>query len=679
MRKIAFSRLLVAVIMVPVTAMILFAGVNSYQSWMRYSELVRASSLVRLAFAVGRFTGVAIPGEGSSTRELLGGSGSREAVEKARGITDDLYRAVREAAAANAIKDPRVDEQFATLEQRMREIISLRQKLDTDPASLNPGATTAVFSGTAARSIDFLGTTASVPIDAFLSRRVLGLYVTLQFIESSLVQRGTGQAALEKGQVPTDAFLLLSRAIALNGTFSKLFYDFAPAESVAQYRAFEAVHGSTLQELRPVILRNAGTPASAEQVRRWVDASRELGPIMGKLLTSQIALVSAETEQMIRNAWDDVMLYCGITLGVLIVVLMMSRLVVRSLRDLLGGLARTMQALCSQQLDVSVPSVERTDEIGVMARAAENFRENLARMKALEAEQKQAEARAVAERASAMGKIADDFEQAVGNIVGAVSSASNELETAAGTLAKTADVTQELSGSVASASEVASTNVQSVAAATDEMQSSIGEIGRQVQHSAAIAADAVKQAAETDAHITELSQAAARIGEVLTLITTIAEQTNLLALNATIEAARAGEAGKGFAVVASEVKSLANQTAKATDEIRGQITGMQSATQHSVGAIKEITGTIGKIAEIASTITTAVEEQGGATQEIARNVARAAQGAAQVAHNITEVNRGATETGSASNQVLSSARSLSQQSGRLKTEVDKFLASVRAG
>jgi methyl-accepting chemotaxis protein len=220
--------------------------------------------------------------------------------------------------------------------------------------------------------------------------------------------------------------------------------------------------------------------------------------------------------------------------------------------------------------------------------------------------------------------------------------------------------------------------VQSVASATEEMTSSVNEISRQVQESAKIAGDAVKQAQETDARINELSQAAGRIGDVVKLITAIAEQTNLLALNATIEAARAGEAGRGFAVVASEVKALAAQTGKATEEISAQIAGMQTATQDSVAAIKAIGGTIGRISEIASTISAAVEEQGAATQEIARNVGEAAKGTQQVASNITDVNRGASETGSASAQVLSSAQSLSSESNHLKLEVDKFLSTVRA-
>jgi methyl-accepting chemotaxis protein len=193
-----------------------------------------------------------------------------------------------------------------------------------------------------------------------------------------------------------------------------------------------------------------------------------------------------------------------------------------------------------------------------------------------------------------------------------------------------------------------------------------------------MANEAVDQARTTNDRVSELSKAASRIGDVVELINTIAAQTNLLALNATIEAARAGDAGRGFAVVASEVKALAEQTSKATGEIGQQISGIQAATQDSVNAIKEISGTIEKLSEISSTIAAAVEEQGAATQEISRNVQQAAQGTQQVSANITDVQRGASETGSASSQVLSAAQSLSGDSNRLKLEVGKFLNSVRA-
>jgi methyl-accepting chemotaxis protein len=341
-------------------------------------------------------------------------------------------------------------------------------------------------------------------------------------------------------------------------------------------------------------------------------------------------------------------------------------------------IGQTLLELADGNKAVQIPYAHRGDEVGEAARAAKIFQDNLLRMEALEAEQKETEARAVAARKAETQSLAANFEAAVGAIIVGVSSAAGQLEAAASTLTQTAENTQQLSAMVATASEEASSNVQSVASASEELAGSVNEISRQVQESSRIAGDAVRQAEHTDARIAALLQAAGRIGEVVKMITAIAEQTNLLALNATIEAARAGDAGRGFAVVAQEVKALAAQTAKATEEIGTQIAGMQQATQDSVTAIKEIGATISRISEIAGSVAAAVEQQGATTQEIARNVSQAAQGTTQVASNIGDVSRGASETGSASSQVLASAQALSSQGNRLQQEVDKFLATVRA-
>jgi methyl-accepting chemotaxis protein len=342
------------------------------------------------------------------------------------------------------------------------------------------------------------------------------------------------------------------------------------------------------------------------------------------------------------------------------------------------AMTEAMHRLAGGDMSAPIPGTERKDEIGKMASAVLVFKDNAVETERLRAEQAEAEKLAVEQRKRDMHQLADAFEGAVGQIIETVSSASTELEASASTLTSTAERTQQTTTAVAAASELASTNVQSVASATEELSSSVNEISRQVQDSARMATEAVDQARKTNDRVSELSKAAARIGDVVELINTIAGQTNLLALNATIEAARAGEAGRGFAVVASEVKALAEQTAKATGEIGQQIAGIQSATQDSVGAIREISGTIERLSEISSTIAAAVEEQGAATQEISRNVQQAAQGTHEVSANISGVQRGASETGSASSQVLSAAQSLSQDSNRLKLEVGRFLSTVRA-
>ncbi|HEX2843090.1 methyl-accepting chemotaxis protein [Hyphomicrobium sp.] len=344
----------------------------------------------------------------------------------------------------------------------------------------------------------------------------------------------------------------------------------------------------------------------------------------------------------------------------------------------LSAITDCMLRLARGERGLSIPGAGRKDEVGSMAQAVQVFKDNAEETLRLREAQKEAEERAAQQRKADMHKLASQFQAAVGGIIDTVSAASAQLESAANALTQTASTTHERSGSVAAASEQTSANVQGVAAASEQLASTVTEISRQVQTSSSIAQDAVKQASMTNARVTELSQSADRIGDVIGLINTIAGQTNLLALNATIEAARAGDAGKGFAVVAQEVKALASQTAKATSEIEQQIAHMQTATKDAVDAISEITGTINKMSEIAGAIAAAVEEQGATTQEISRNVIEAAKGTAEVASSITEVSRGASETGSASSQVLSSAKSLSSDSRTLKSEVEKFLVTVRA-
>ncbi|MFK4508999.1 methyl-accepting chemotaxis protein [Bradyrhizobium daqingense] len=407
----------------------------------------------------------------------------------------------------------------------------------------------------------------------------------------------------------------------------------------------------------------------------------KIGLQADEVLNKDIELNNKGGDQAAQDAADSyayAFMLVSVILGIAVVIgIGLSFYLVRDVSNGINSITEPMQALGKGDLSAEVPHRGEKTEIGAMADVLQIFKEALIAKKAAD-EAAAADAEAKIERGRRVDNITREFETMIGEIVQTVSSASTQLEASASTLTSTADRSQRLATTVAGASEEASTNVQSVASATEEMASSVGEISRQVQESARMAGDAVGQARSTTERVSELSKAAARIGDVVELINTIAGQTNLLALNATIEAARAGEAGRGFAVVASEVKALAEQTAKATGEIGQQISGIQAATNDSVGAIKEISSTIERLSEISSAIAAAVEEQGAATQEIARNVQQAAQGTQQVSSNITDVQRGATETGTASSQVLSAAQMLSRDSNRLKLEVGKFLNSVRA-
>jgi methyl-accepting chemotaxis protein len=479
----------------------------------------------------------------------------------------------------------------------------------------------------------------------------------------------------EKGYaaVTTKKSLLTASQAASFEKIKKARDEFAPL-----YASIFALRESANWNAPVHILVTEAAPR-AEKILNLLEGTKTSdGARSGGIKTDQQRMLTAEAQEteasiVSLNLVLWILLAAGLGLGLAIALI-----TARAIAGPVQGMTNAMGKLAGGDTSLAIPGVGRSDEIGEMADAVRIFKDNMIEADRLRAEQAEADARAAALRKAEMDRFASQFEGAVGEIVDTLSSSSTELEAAAQTLTRTAENTQQLSTIVSAASEETSANVQSVASATEELTSSVSEIGRQVQEAARIAGAAVSQADTTNDRVNKLSQAAGRIGDVVELINTIAGQTNLLALNATIEAARAGDAGRGFAVVASEVKALAQQTANATGEIIHQITDIQAATEESVIAIKEISGTISRISEISSTIASAVEEQGAATQEISRNIMQSAEGTHQVATNIISVKDGASETGAASSQVLTSAQMLSKDSARLKIEVDKFLATVRA-
>ncbi|CAO3377757.1 methyl-accepting chemotaxis protein [Azospirillum argentinense] len=394
------------------------------------------------------------------------------------------------------------------------------------------------------------------------------------------------------------------------------------------------------------------------------------------LIPRQRALLQADTEGMIHGADRLVMIQAVLlTLGLLIAaaaVLLTSRSIVRPL----GAMTEAMRRLADGDSTTPVPATGRGDEIGQMAKAVLVFKDNMIAAREA-AVREQAEQDIRARRARAIEELTGRFDREAAAVLGSVSAAAVQMKATASQLAATAEQTTRQSVTVAGASEQASANVQTVATATEELAASVQEIGRQVASSTAIADEAVHKAERADQAMRSLATASAEIVAVIDLITQVASQTRLLALNATIEAARAGEMGKGFAVVAAEVKALADQTTRATDEIAAKIVSVRSETEGAVASIGDVMGTIGRISEVASTIAAAVEQQQAATREIARNIQQAAVGTQDVTSNIADVNRAASETGSAARNVLEAAGSLSDQADGLRSKVEVFLSAVR--
>lgn len=389
---------------------------------------------------------------------------------------------------------------------------------------------------------------------------------------------------------------------------------------------------------------------------------------------------------MASGIWiDDVdaifkekMIDSSIIVGIILVVtLTLSAIFAATITKPLAGLGGLMIKLSEGDTSIKVDEYLDKSEVGDMARNVEIFRQNTEKAKKLEEEQKQTEIRAEKERKELMLKMANDFETSVMGVVDVVSSASTELNATAKTMSSIAEQTSKKAMAVSAASEQASANVQTVASASEELTQSIAEISSQVTEASAVSRTAVTEVENTNLVVESLAETAQKISDVVSMITDIAEQTNLLALNATIEAARAGDAGKGFAVVAGEVKSLATQTAKATEDIAKQIAEVQGKTDSAVKAIAKIGDVIKKVDNISATIASAVEEQGAATREISRNIEQASRGTQEVSTNIADVNQASNETGTASTQVLDSSNELSNNASVLKGKVMEFISKIR--
>jgi methyl-accepting chemotaxis protein len=422
--------------------------------------------------------------------------------------------------------------------------------------------------------------------------------------------------------------------------------------------------------------------AASQLGQKLLDETRGLTDQLAAEVAGQVKDVTNKTKEATDRSDEAISFGTSVMLMIAAVSVAGAALFVwfyigRNLVARLVGLEHTMTRLASGDLSTEVDTRRGGDEIGQMAKALSVFREGIIQANAAAAE-KAAEQEAKQRHAAMIDELTREFNEGATNALAAVSTAASRMKGSAEKMTRVAEQAKQQTGAVASASEQAAANVQTVAAATEELSGSITEISRQVGESARIAAQAVEQVAKSEVTVTELANAANRIGEVVGLINTIAAQTNLLALNATIEAARAGEAGKGFAVVASEVKSLATQTARATEGITAQVSAIQDSTQEAVDTIKGIGQIIDKMSEIATTVASAVEQQGAATAEIARNIQQAASGTQNVSNNIVGVSSAANETGETASDVLHSSDGLAAESEALSNEVGRFLARIKA-
>jgi methyl-accepting chemotaxis protein len=601
-------------------------------------------------------------------------SGDAAEVTAARALEQSVSARIADGIKASDDEKERAD--LAEMAEKLKRIVAdfeksttleaAREKLAAETLSVAGPELTASLDAVLRKAVLSGNSTAALAAaDALREALTARLNINLMLDRHEVAAADQAESALQK---VTQAIAQLEAGAQLDvsGGNAGFATELAAAKKVVPaYRDAFATGRGLDQQIEQLIEHDvadasAAIIADAEQVKSGAaeEEARVAAEITGVVQTSE---------------WTAI----GFSLGGFVIGLIVAWIIGRGISGPIVILAQTMRQLSGGTRDVAIRGTERKDEVGDMAKALLVFKDNLDETERLRIAHEAAKQQAETERKAGMLRLADQFESSVGKVVGAVTTAAQELQATAQSLTATAEETARQSNAVSAAAAELTQNVETVASATEELTASVAEIGNQVVESNRIVHQAVKESDATDQEMRALALAAEKIGDVVTLISEIASQTNLLALNATIEAARAGEAGKGFAVVASEVKTLATQTARATDDIGTQVRNIQQSAGSSAKAMQTINSTIGRINDISSAIASAVEEQGAATQEISRNVQEAAIGTGEVSSNITGVTQASQQTSAASSQLLSAATELSRNGTALRNEVDGFLRAVR--
>ncbi len=676
MKSLSFRKILFLLMLLPMVAAAALASWLTRSAFVSYGDMRAAASYVRLGLAGGNLA-QALPAEA-----LAPASKQSEARARLDASLEQLWRAY--GAIENP--DPQISAIVEQIKRRSGSIAGYRKRFDAGRGNL-PLAM-GVYQPIAAEGFKLVDRSAALPDDAAAARAITGYHAALQVRDGGLIEMIVGGEAMrnpgalamgESLKLSPDSLAKLLHGVELQEDYLAGFRNYVDPAIVSRYDAFLAgPTGQEIEELRSLAVGNSGYAKPDGSDRRWAETTQSRAELTRQLVEETAAQIGAMTESNLAAARNRVILLASFTIAIVVGALGFCAWAIAALTGLFDELAATLRSLAEDRLDLDVPHTGRPDVVGTIAKATASFKLRLLERRDLEAQARARDEAGAAERHKLVREMADGFESRVSGLVENLSSAAKRMEAATHSMAEAADDAMGKAAIVLSGSVETSESVRDVQGATEGLAEAAEEIGRRADASAQKVERAVQQSRHSDAVVERLSSRIAKVEEVVSLINRIAGQTNLLALNATIEAARAGEAGKGFAVVANEVKSLANQTARATEEISASIAEITAAMREAVASTASSAGAIHELNEIALAIAAAATEQMTSTQTIVSSLHSATNGAREVKENIGVVSDVVSHVSSAAHSNMESAASLVRSASSFKEELQAFLATVRA-